>query len=121
MTLEIALNAWVVLAFITLFCSIIQLIRWLTVESKQYYIRHQGYVGNCLVFWRNKAAGYTCNLDEAMIVSRSEAKALMLDPEIDNIIPRYVVDKVSKRHVDIQHLSAWAENFKKTIKPLEEK
>ena len=41
-----------------------------------YYIQNRGYVGNCIIWWREGGHGYTCNLDEAWKVNEAKAQEL---------------------------------------------
>jgi hypothetical protein len=41
-----------------------------------WYVQHKGYSGDCLIWWRKGRAGYTLDLDQAMVVSEEESKAI---------------------------------------------
>lgn len=65
-----------------------------------YYIRTKGFVGNCLLFWRPKREGYTCNLDEAGKYEELEAREICkVRKGQDTMYPCHLVDKKAQRHV----------------------
>ena len=41
--------------------------------EKLYYIKTQGYVGNCVLWWRLKSQGYTTDLNKAQKYTNDEA------------------------------------------------
>lgn len=68
-----------------------------------YYIQTSGYVGNCLLWWRKEARGYTCNLDEAGTWTLDKAKRLTQREE-DRFWPKEYIDENVLMHVDGQYL-----------------
>lgn len=75
---------------------------------KKYYLHnvHAGYVGNCILFWRKKGAGYTCNLDDAETFSFKAAQAVARRCEQGHFKLREKsdLDKIAERHIDMQDL-----------------
>jgi hypothetical protein len=68
--------------------------------SGRYYVQNKGYVGNCLLWWREAGCGYTCNLDEAGIFTRSEAESICKDRPTEDIAwPVRLVRKHAHLHV----------------------
>lgn len=63
------------------------------------------YVGNCLLFWKQKGAGYTCDLSSAEVFDEKESADIINNsPEKYN---RYDVNemvKIAKLHVDMQNI-----------------
>ena len=73
-----------------------------------YVQRHaSGYVGNCLLFWKNDNHGYTYDLDSARIFMRDEMEELVKGDRGQKYTawPKEYLDSVSIRHVDCQHLA----------------
>lgn len=68
--------------------------------SNLYYIQTKGFSGNCLLFWREKRQGYTCNLDDAGKYTEKEAKEIVLTrPKQDFMWRVELIDKQAVRHV----------------------
>lgn len=44
--------------------------------DQKYYIRTEGYVGNSLLWWRPKSAGYTTDIKKAGQYSKEEAESI---------------------------------------------
>lgn len=69
-------------------------------SDELYYIQNNGFVGNCLLWWRKNNAGYTCNIDEALKVSYEEAMRICKTrPKEDIPHPASVVEAAAQRHV----------------------
>jgi hypothetical protein len=71
--------------------------------AELYYIQHIGHVGNCALWWRVDAHGYTVNLNEAWRVTDEKAKQICSSRPNEDI-PRLVssVESISQRHADAQ-------------------
>ena len=66
-----------------------------------YYIQNRGYSGDCLRFWRSNECGYTTNLDEALVVSKTEAEGICTSrPKEDIPWPCAYLDAIAQRHVN---------------------
>lgn len=64
-----------------------------------YYIQNKGFVGNCLLWWREGGSGYTCNLNEAWKVSKEEAgRICRTRPREDIAHPVSLIDSLAVRH-----------------------
>lgn len=48
-------------------------------KNNRFYLQnlHQGYVGNCVVWWAKRGAGYTPKLDNAEIFSSEKADEII--------------------------------------------
>lgn len=71
----------------------------------QYYIQDtRFFVGNAVMWWRPKGAGYTCDIEDAGIYS--EEKALLIAANRDTDVPWPVEDvrPLIKGYVDMQQL-----------------
>jgi len=64
-----------------------------------------GYVGNDILFWRKKGAGYTNDLDDAELFTAGEAiSTLRMDAGKFQIWEKSYLESIAKRHVDMQDL-----------------
>lgn len=63
-----------------------------------YYIRNKGFVGNCWIFWAEGGHGYTCDLNKAWKLPKSEAEKICERPE-DSLVLASVADSFAQRHV----------------------
>lgn len=69
-------------------------------KEDMYYIQDaRNYVGNSVLWWRKEGAGYTTDLDEAMIVD-SKWKGR----ESDILWPCSAIDKLATKQFDMQKL-----------------
>ena len=78
-------------------------------ERRYYYIqRHaSGYVGNCLLWWREGGNGYTCNIDEAEVFSGGDPAFQQIVKD-DSKYTAWEMDYIkhcSHRHVDHQYIN----------------
>ena len=89
-------------------------------QEKLYYIqsiKHGGYVGNSVLWWRKNNQGYTCNLENAQTYTEKEARDIC-----EHYTPDYVVwdkdfiESVKSYHVDGQRLKERDENTLKLKK-----
>lgn len=72
-------------------------------EQHLYYIRDmRQVVGNCLLWWRKGNNGYTCNLDNAAVFSKSVAMKMHKSRASDMPYPKDLMDSIAYRHVDKQ-------------------
>lgn len=62
------------------------------------------YVGNCVYWWRSTRSGYTCHIDEALIVGREEARRMHKERNTDKAWPVKKIEKAMSLQVDIQRL-----------------
>lgn len=63
----------------------------------KYYIQHKGYVGYHLMFWRPNGGGYTCDIDDAWVLTKKQAKGICrMRPSED--FPRKESDLIITRH-----------------------
>jgi hypothetical protein len=88
------------------------------IEMSCYYIQNKKSIGNCMIFWRIDGHGYTCNLDEAWIVTKEKAEEICRSrPKED--IPRlcYEVDKLSQRHCDVQNFPSAVASQPNQLRP----
>lgn len=60
---------------------------------KYYYIRHDNFVGNALVWWRPNHKGYTTDIREAGKYSEEIARSIANNRESDTA---YEVEKIEK-------------------------
>jgi hypothetical protein len=76
-------------------------------KDKQWFFlqnREIGYVGNCMQWWMKDAAGYTCDINEAELLTKEEADKL-----VEKGMGKYVawpVEEINKHsvvHVDMQY------------------
>lgn len=86
-------------------------IKWKRKAIKQfdgerlYYVRDtRNVVGNCVLWWRKGNAGYTCNLDEAEIYTKSIAMRMHRSRKTDRPYPKDIIDGMCDRHVDHQKI-----------------
>jgi hypothetical protein len=71
-----------------------------TKQEELFYIQNKGYCGNCLIWWRIGGHGYTCNLDEAWMVTREKAESICSDrPKQDIMWLAEIINGISVRHV----------------------
>jgi hypothetical protein len=72
------------------------------VKVNKYYIQRQGYVGNCLLWWRKGGHGYTCNLDEAEIFSGDSESLAQITKDTQKFTAwdKEYIDSCAHRHVD---------------------
>lgn len=69
-------------------------------KGELFYIQSKGFCGNCLAFWRENGGGYTCNLDEAWMVTKAKALEICRNrPDQDFPLPADGVDKLAVRHL----------------------
>lgn len=61
-------------------------------------------VGNCLMFWRKGAKGYSCDLNQAEVYTEKEAMSLHKGRETDVPMPKDLLDLLVKRHIDHQDI-----------------
>ena len=67
---------------------------------KLYYIQNKGYVGNCLLWWREGGHGYTCNLDEAWRVDEAKAREITAVRRGEDVAwPVEEAEAMAQRHV----------------------
>lgn len=72
----------------------------MSTEPKLYYIQNKGFVGNCLLFWRENGSGYTCDLDDAWQVTEEKAIEICKVRKGEDIMHEVtVVDALAQRHV----------------------
>lgn len=70
-----------------------------------YCIQNKGQVGNCALWWRDGAHGYTCNLNEAWRVSEDKAERICAMRYGQDVMwPADMIDAMAVRHVDVQGL-----------------
>lgn len=71
----------------------------------RYYIMQRQCSGNCAIWWRAGGNGYTCNLDEAEVMSHAEAeKTCRSRPGEDFAVPEQLVRMAVRRHADVNVL-----------------
>ncbi len=71
--------------------------------TRFYYIQNVGFCGDCLRWWREDRNGYTSNLDDALLVTKAEARNICRDrPREDIPRPATQVDKAAHRHVNFE-------------------
>ena len=46
-----------------------------------YYIRHEGYLGNALIWWKKGRNGYTADIREAEKFTKDEAESICSRPQ----------------------------------------
>ena len=69
-------------------------------EDKLFVIQHVEHPGDYVLFWKDKRAGYTVNLDEAGRYTEEEARAIVVGrPEEDVALVWTDVDKLTLRVV----------------------
>ena len=75
----------------------------------KYYLENVecGRVGNCLLWWRKGAAGYTGNLDEAEVFDGEDSyfRSLLRTDGKFRAWEQDYIDSVARRHVDHQVLN----------------
>lgn len=83
-------------------------------KKKLYYIQdRRTYVGNSVLWWRVDGCGYTTDLDQAWQVDAEDAASIVRNrPDIDKAWPVELIDKLVKKHVDMQTLP---ENYKASL------
>lgn len=65
-----------------------------------YCIQNRGFVGNCLRWWRPNGSGYTCNLDDAWMVSKEKADEICRIRRGEDVAwPVASADLRAERHV----------------------
>lgn len=71
----------------------------------KYYIHDtsRGYVGNCMVWWKQGHHGYTCNIKEAHVFDESELSEYLIAGDLV-AYPVEHIDSVVTSHVDMQHI-----------------
>lgn len=73
-----------------------------TADGADYYIIDtRTVVGNCALWWCPDGKGYTCNLDDAGLYTRQQAKS---HRETDVAVHREVAERLVVRHVRLDHL-----------------
>lgn len=73
--------------------------------EQQFYLQDsRGYVGNDILWWRKGNKGYTTNLEEAALFSRSEATAQNQDRHTDIPWPKDYIDQKARPAVDMQYV-----------------
>lgn len=69
--------------------------------EKLFYIQNAGYVGNCLRFWKADRCGYTCHIEDALLVGEAEAKRICASrPNEDFAIPASEIRMAATLQVD---------------------
>lgn len=70
-----------------------------------YYIQYcKQYSGNCVMWWKAGANGYTSNLDKAGVFTAEEIKKLNIREGVDIIWHKTSLDNRIQRTVDMQYL-----------------
>ena len=76
---------------------------------KQYYVENmrQGCVGNCLLWWRKKGAGYGCDIAKAEVFDEDSPRLIEIakDDKKYRIWEKTYIDGLTTRHVDHQDLN----------------
>ena len=75
---------------------------------KYYVQRHaSGFVGNCLLFWRQGNCGYTCDLDDAQVFDGDDARFQQIarDTSKYTVWEKGYLDACAQRHVDHQRVN----------------
>jgi hypothetical protein len=82
-----------------------------------YYIQNVGFTGNCLRWWKTGKCGYTCELDQAMMVTKAEADHICSSrPKEDIAWPVDLVDDAARLHVTQDALRGVRERMEKRAK-----
>lgn len=69
-------------------------------EEEIFYVQdNRSFVGNSVLWWRHEGAGYTTNLDEAMIVNQD-----WTGRSTDIKHSKLKIDQLATRQVDMQKL-----------------
>lgn len=69
----------------------------------KYYLQDsRQYVGNCMLWWRKGAEGYTTDLAEAMVIEEHELLLYTRDTDIP--WPKDYIDAAAAQHVDHQRV-----------------
>lgn len=77
--------------------------RWPKAEPL-FYIQNRGYCGDCLRWWKADRCGYTSNLDMALKLPETEAKALCASRSVEDFPwPVSEVDNAAERHLNSEH------------------
>jgi len=84
--------------------------------TKQYYVENKeaGFVGNCLLWWRKKGAGYGCDIEEAEVFNEDDLLLLELsqDPKYQ-VWDKVYIDALTTKHVDHQKLNCYMSGLKR--------
>lgn len=72
---------------------------------KYFILDTRSQAGNCALWWRDKGAGYTDDLDQAWLLVESEAKLHARRPT-DKIVPEALARKHAHTHVRLDSLRA---------------
>lgn len=83
-------------------------------EKDLYYIRNEGYLGNALLWWHKSRNGYTCDIRQALKVTKEEAESICKRPEDTAYSVEYIDNNVQaqKLIVDCQYVSISEQFFK---------
>lgn len=72
---------------------------------KWFYIMTNQCSGNCAIFWRTDGRGYTCDVDEAWLVSEDEARCICRSrPSQDFPVPQESVQASKVTHANVNEL-----------------
>ena len=82
-------------------------------ERLYYLCDSRSITGNCLMFWRKNGCGYTYNLDDCEVYTKTEAFKRHKSRESDVPMPKDVVDMLAKRHLDHQDYDSYLEKWSK--------
>lgn len=73
---------------------------------KPFYVQDtRQYVGNCMVWWRGDNNGYTCDIREARIFSKGDAKQICKRKRSERTKKMWSKEYIDKRishHIDMQ-------------------
>ena len=70
-----------------------------------YFIANRNPVGNCISWWGQNSQGYTCDIRDAGLYTRTEALSITRGrPEIDKAYREIDIKQRIKIHVDCQDL-----------------
>ena len=72
---------------------------------KPFYIQDtRQYVGNCMVWWGKDNCGYVCDIRQARIFAKGEAKKICKRSDgTKKMWPKKYIDKRVEHHIDMQN------------------
>ena len=72
-----------------------------------YYVQKEGWVGNCLTWWRKGGRGYTTDVADAHEFTKEEAESIIGNPNSDKKMHKKSdVDACVEMHVSCEN-AAW--------------
>lgn len=78
--------------------------KWDSIRGKFLMQDTRQFCGNSMVFWAKDKAGYTCNVNEAHVFTREEARLVHRNRKSDKPWPMSVILESSTLQCDVQRL-----------------